>query len=137
MRQYQKTILLAVAAGTAASFLMGIIWFFNGADAATFDSDLIPSSTATYSLGASDQVWSSINQVIYFSGSNVGIGVSGPGQVLEINGGLRLNTSNAKPTCDSSQRGTFWVTQAGSGVKDDVQVCAKDASDAYDWRTIY
>jgi hypothetical protein len=50
---------------------------------------------------------------------------------------MRLNTTAAKPTCDSTQRGTFWVTQGAAGVKDIVEVCAKDASDAYAWRTIY
>jgi hypothetical protein len=54
--------------------------------AATFDSNLIPSSTATYNVGVSGQTWSSINQVINFSGSNVGIGVS-PVAPLEVAGG--------------------------------------------------
>lgn len=68
---------------------------------------------------------------------NVGIGTTGPTQKLEINGGMRLNTATAKPTCDSAVRGTFWFTQSGAGVKDAVEVCAKDAGDAYAWRTIY
>jgi type II secretory pathway pseudopilin PulG len=54
--------------------------------AATFDSNLVPSSTATYNVGVSGQTWSSINQVINFSGSNVGIGVS-PIAPLEVAGG--------------------------------------------------
>jgi competence protein ComGC len=106
-------------------------------NAATFDSNLVPSTTATYDVGVTSQVWRSVNNVLYFSGSNVGVGVSSPGQTLEVNGGLRLNTTASKPTCSSSQRGTFWVTQAAGGVKDDVQVCAKDSGDAYSWRTIY
>ena len=67
----------------------------------------------------------------------VGIGVVAPTQTLEVNGGVRLNTSTSKPTCDSTQRGTFWVTESGAGVKDAVEVCAKDAANAYAWRTIY
>ncbi len=59
------------------------------------------------------------------------------GGELEINGGVRLNTLSAKPPCNTTFRGTFWVTQGTAGVKDSVQVCAKDASDAYAWRTIY
>ncbi|MBI2888912.1 MAG: hypothetical protein HYY10_03240 [Candidatus Liptonbacteria bacterium] len=106
-------------------------------NAATFDSNLIPSSTATYDVGVTSQVWRSVNNVLYFSGSNVGVGISSPGQTLEVNGGVRLNTTTSKPTCDSTQRGTFWVTQSAGGVKDSVQVCAKDAADAYAWRTIY
>ncbi len=106
-------------------------------NAATFDSNLIPSSTATYDVGVTSQIWRSINNIIYFSGSNVGIGVINPGQALEVNGGLRLNTTTSRPACDATQRGTFWVTQSGASVKDAVTVCAKDATDAYSWRTIY
>lgn len=54
--------------------------------AATFDSNVVPSSTATYNLGVTGQVWSSVNNVINFSGSNVGIGVS-PTQVFQVSGG--------------------------------------------------
>lgn len=106
-------------------------------NAATFDSNLVPSSTATYDVGVTAQTWRSVNNLIYFSGSNVGIGVSNPGQTLEVNGGVRLNTTAGKPTCDSNQRGTFWETQSGAGVKDSVQVCVKNASDTYTWATIY
>jgi hypothetical protein len=34
-------------------------------------------------------------------------------------------------------RGQFQYTSGAAGVKDIVQVCAKDASDAYAWRPIY
>jgi hypothetical protein len=71
------------------------------------------------------------------SNGNVGIGTTGPGQKLEVNGGVRLNTATAKPTCDSTTRGTFWMAQGGAGVKDTVEVCAKDVADAYAWRTLY
>jgi len=77
------------------------------------------------------------NLIYIKSTGNVGIGTTTPNQKLEVNGGMRLNTTVSKPTCDSSQRGTFWVTQGGAGVKDTVEVCAKDAGDAYAWRTIY
>jgi len=105
--------------------------------AATFDSNVLPASNNTYNLGVSSQTWQSINNTLYFSGSNVGIGVSSPGQTLEVNGGLRLNTTNAQPTCSSSQRGTFWVVESGTGVKDSVQVCVKNASGTYIWSSIY
>ncbi|MCC6806303.1 MAG: hypothetical protein IT381_02675 [Deltaproteobacteria bacterium] len=77
------------------------------------------------------------NGFSYLSGGNVGIGTSAPGQALEVNGGARLNTAAAKPTCDATTRGTFWVSQGAGGVKDSVEVCAKDASDSYAWRTLY
>ncbi|MBJ6801025.1 carbohydrate-binding protein [Geomonas propionica] len=68
---------------------------------------------------------------------NVGIGVTTPAQKLEVNGGIRLNTVTAKPTCSSTIRGTFWVAQGATGVADTVEVCVKDAADAYSWKTLY
>jgi prepilin-type N-terminal cleavage/methylation domain-containing protein len=57
--------------------------------AATFDSSLLPSSTATYSIGTSGNIWNSINGVIYFSGSNVGIGAgnTSPQAALDVSSG--------------------------------------------------
>jgi hypothetical protein len=53
-------------------------------------------------------------------------------------GGVQVNNNaNAKPTCNSGNRGTFWYTGHTTGVKDAVEVCAADAADAYAWRTIY
>jgi hypothetical protein len=68
---------------------------------------------------------------------NVGIGATSPGQKLEINGGLRLNPSSAKPDCNATTRGTVWFTQGAATVKDSVEVCAKDATDTYLWRLLY
>ena len=109
--------------------------------AATFDSDIRASSTNIYKIGAAAQEWQSINSTIFFSGSNVGIGSGAvsPQQRLEVDGGLRLNTSALKPACSAvgNTRGTFWVTQAGAGVKDNVEVCVKTATDTYIWAPIY
>jgi type II secretory pathway component PulJ len=67
--------------------------------AASFDSSLLPSTTAEWSLGASTNLWTAVyaseltnnNEEIYFSGSNVGIGpVSSPptpSTTLEVFGG--------------------------------------------------
>lgn len=106
-------------------------------NAATFDSNVIPASSNTYKIGASSQLWQSVNDLIYFSGSNVGIGTTGPAQALEVNGGLRLNTVTAQPACAVGVRGTFWAVQGGGGTKDNVQVCVKNASGTYLWATIY
>jgi hypothetical protein len=43
----------------------------------------------------------------------------------------------AAPTCDATKRGQFNYVAGAAGVKDIVQVCAKDAANAYAWRTIY
>lgn len=50
---------------------------------------------------------------------------------------VNVAVSGAQPSCNSSQRGRIWQTLGASGVKDSVTVCAKDATDAYAWRTIY
>jgi len=68
---------------------------------------------------------------------NVGIGTASPARKLDVNGALKLADEGTKPTCDSTTRGTVWVDFGGAGVKDDVQVCTKDAGDAYAWRTLY
>lgn len=50
-----------------------------------------------------------------------------------------VNAASAatQPACNASQRGRFWQTLGAAGVKDTVTVCAKDAGDAYAWRSIY
>ena len=68
---------------------------------------------------------------------NVGIGTTNPKQKLEVAGGVRLNTIAAKPACGDSLRGTIWFTQGGAGVKDAVEICAKDAAGAYAWRAVW
>lgn len=52
-------------------------------------------------------------------------------------GQLQLSDTGTKPTCDSAHRGSFWYDAGAGGVKDTVEVCAKDAGDAYSWRVIY
>lgn len=57
-----------------------------------------------------------------------------------LGGGIAVGDTAAnspQPTCDSTSRGTFWSIFGGAGVKDAVQVCAKDAGDAYAWRSIF
>jgi hypothetical protein len=51
-------------------------------------------------------------------------------------GGVLLNSETA-PTCAAAFRGLITYTFGGAGVKDIVQVCAKDAGDAYAYRAIY
>lgn len=105
--------------------------------AATFDSDIRASTTNTYKIGAQAAEWQSINNTLFFSGSYVGIGISSPQMNLEVNGGLRLNTSAGRPTCSATIRGTIWFVQNGTGVKDNLAVCVKNASDTYEWFSIY
>jgi hypothetical protein len=88
-------------------------------------------------IGANALVSASNALVLGDSAVSVGIGTSAPTAKLDVNGGIRLNTSTSKPACNASSRGTFWFTQGGTGVKDTAEVCAKDAGDAYAWRTLY
>jgi hypothetical protein len=68
------------------------------------------------------------------SGGNVGIGTTAPTQKLEVKGGIRLNTTAAKPiTCDSTLRGVVWITQGGTGTADSLDVCLKDGNGNYSW----
>jgi len=67
---------------------------------------------------------------------NVGIGTTTPTAALEVNGGVRLATATAKPTCDSTKRGTIWVEQGGVGVTDTAYLCMKAAADTYSWISV-
>lgn len=71
------------------------------------------------------------------SSGNVGIGTGTPTQKIEINGGIRMNTVAAKPTCEINIRGTLWHTKRPSGVADNLEVCIKDASDNYVWQKLF
>ncbi len=72
--------------------------------AATFDSNLIPSSTAAYDVGVTGQIWRSINNILYFSGGNVGVNTASPQDSLDVNGRLRVESSDV------------YVYSAGSGM---------------------
>lgn len=50
---------------------------------------------------------------------------------------LGVGNASACDTCASGIRGQICYVGGAAGVKDTVQVCAKDASNAYAWRTIY
>lgn len=80
--------------------------------AATFDSNILPSSTAIYSLGISGQTWTSVNDIIYFSGSNVGIGVSSPNAALHVVGNeIYVDDVTGSNLILRSPDGTCWWIQ--------------------------
>lgn len=41
------------------------------------------------------------------------------------------------PTCSVAARGRLWFVAGASGAKDSLTICAKDATDAYSWRTLF
>lgn len=49
--------------------------------------------------------------------------------------GFRLTTAGTQPTCDADHRGLLWNVEGGAGVADILQVCQKNAADAYIWVT--
>lgn len=71
------------------------------------------------------------------SSGNIGIGTGAPTQKVEVNGGVRLNTASAKPTCDANARGTVWATMGGAGVADKLEMCIRNASDNYVWQPLF
>jgi hypothetical protein len=53
-------------------------------------------------------------------------------------GNIQLGIGNAAtPTCDAAHRGIIQYIGGGAGVKDKVEVCGKDAANAYAWRVLY
>jgi hypothetical protein len=70
------------------------------------------------------------------SASKVAAGTAEPEPGLEIGGGMRLTPSTARPVCNERRRGLVFVLQGGTGAKDRVYVCAKDAGENYGWRAL-
>ncbi len=117
--------------------------------AATFDSSIFPSSTVPiYDLGTDTRRWKSVNNVIHFSGNNVGIGVVSPLRALEVSGdvsltgllltsgGIHLNTPGSLPGCVGvSDVGKLWFLQQLSPATDTLKVCVKKggAAATYGW----
>jgi len=105
--------------------------------AASFDSGVYPSSMSGEPLGNSIYPWSSINNVINFSGTNVGIDtVIAPAEPLTVNGGVQL-LSTAQTTCDATHRGTLLFYSPGGSSKDSLYLCAQNASATIGWQQIY
>jgi hypothetical protein len=68
------------------------------------------------------------------AGDYVGIGTATPNAQLEVRGGLRINTPDAKPqVCDVTLRGEFWVDQSDGG--DTVSVCVNTGA-GYAWKKV-
>ncbi|MCF7872111.1 hypothetical protein K9L97_03690, partial [Candidatus Woesearchaeota archaeon] len=68
--------------------------------------------------------------------NNVGIGTTSPNAKLEVAGGIRMNTTASKPTCDSSTRGTLWFDQEASGTEDIMYACMRNSGGTYNWAMV-
>jgi hypothetical protein len=112
--------------------------------AATFDSSLYPSTNGTLDLGGAGYVWKSINGVLNFSGSNVGIGTIMPAstldvagkisaQSLEVNGNIRL-LQGVQGLCNLSSRGAIsFIEAVDINEADRFQVCIQQIGGGYSW----
>ena len=91
---------ITVGAMAAAFFLAAVI---SRVSAATFDSSIVPNSAGTLSLGTAAGDWSSINDTIFFSGHNIGIGDSilSPDAQLHVRGDMKIESGNLYFTNDS------------------------------------
>lgn len=81
------------------SFIQSLQTSVARVSAATFDSNVSPSSTDAYAIGTGSMRWESINGAIYFSNANppnVGIGIASPLRKLQVSGGdVYIETANA------------------------------------------
>lgn len=62
--------------------------------AATFDDNLIPGSGDVYDVGLYGNKWRSINGLIYFATSSVGIAKQSPSYTLDVNGSFAATSKN-------------------------------------------
>jgi hypothetical protein len=56
---------------------------------------------------------------------------------LVVNGSITVAPSGKQPVCSSATRFMFYTVAGGAGVKDSVQICAKDAKNVYAWRSVF
>jgi len=101
----------------AATTLQNVFYVKNGIGGMKFVG--FTGSSIGFGIGTTA---GSATGLVVSSSNNVGISTEFPTQKLEVNGGVRLNTVTARPTCDANARGTFWVEQ--DTTNDVVQVCA-------------
>jgi hypothetical protein len=59
------------------------------------------------------------------------------GARISADGALQNLPWGSKPVCAAGVRGMFWHEQGADGIKDAVEVCAKDAADVYAWRALF
>ena len=133
---------IAALSGKSAS-----LEFVSGPDDARFKSDSMdwgvmttsriyrPAGSGDLRIAVADESNEIKDRVAIDANGNVGIGTIRPTQRLEVNGGIRLNTTGPRPACDSITRGVLWFTgDDASG--DTLEICAYDGS-GYDWRELF
>jgi hypothetical protein len=107
---------------------------------AQFPFDSVPLGTWNVVAGAWDVLGTDSRALLsaaprFSAGPNVNITQSAG--LVTVSASLSTLSTGTLPSCGSDTQGTLWYTPGGTGVKDAVQVCAKDSSNVYAWRTIY
>lgn len=70
----------------------------------------------------------------------LGIGTVNPQQKLDVAGAFRTSNTTTKPACTTYNRGSFWFYKndsATSGAPDTLDICAKDSTGAFVWKSIF
>lgn len=90
---------------------------FTRVSAATFDDNVLPGSSGAYDIGTSGNLWRSINNLLYFSGNNVGIGITNPTTPLSVSGGdiYISNQGSGLILRDTNGTGCHRITVNASG----------------------
>lgn len=78
--------------------------------AATFDSSVNPSAAGSLDLGATSGDWRSVNNTLFFSGANVGVGIASPAAKFQVSGGDIYIDTAARGVIMRSANGTCWRT---------------------------
>jgi type II secretory pathway pseudopilin PulG len=104
-----------VSINPAYSFAQSLETSIARVSAATFDSDLIASTSATYNLGIGNANWRSINGTIYFQGSNVGVGVQTPNSKFQVSGGDVYIDTSANGLILKDSNGVCWRVRVTTG----------------------
>jgi len=145
--QSGQTLLCASSSGSASTYTcrmtptltayqsgMVLNWTpdVNGAGGpTTLNVDTLGAHSVKLSDGVTDPANGDVTggrlYTVWFDGSNFRLAVT-----PMVSGG-----GSGQPACSSATRGRIWTTFGASGVKDQVAVCAKDATDTYAWRALY
>lgn len=110
--------------------------YFVGSDAAATTVTGTPGDGAS----AVSVILDSVNPITTAGGKQVSVRNAGTEKAnFDRNGQLQIGIGNtsACDTCAAGIRGQICYVGGGAGVKDSAAICAKDAGNAYAWRTIY
>jgi hypothetical protein len=109
-----------------------------GADAATATAQTFkgPDSTGATVAGASLTLKGGAGTSGIANGGALILAGGAPNSTGEP-GAVTISDGGTKPTCDSARRGAIWYDAGGVGAADTLEVCRKDAGDAYAWVSLF